>query len=190
GGWGSGAAGFTGARGQFGVKRLCLAIGLVTCLGCGSLSTIFVRNESDGPIDVKVTYVDSGRTKRWSGIVDRGDRQEVVKFYDQAPEKLWINVNGASFYLPYDALPPAVRNTGSSGDPFDWVFDGKSGRFVSAGLGPSDMMIRNLFAVIVTCITGGIVSLIYLVRKRSQRGNPSSIDRGAPLGDRGDVRSH
>jgi hypothetical protein len=144
--WGGGALGSRGARRESVVNRVALLIGLMICLGCSSLSTIFIRNESGRAIDVSVTYIAGGRREVWSGMIADKQRAEAIKF-GQAPDKIWISVDGETTYLPFWKLPPELKQTGSSGDPFEWVFDGKRGKFRSADMGPAAFLRGNLMGL-------------------------------------------
>lgn len=101
-----------------GVVVRAIALGLVVCViaCCGSSSVLYAHNETDRPIDLKVT---SKVGMGWSGRLDPGERYPVWGGR-KSPEELIFEVENQVLRYDKRSLPPELATLNSGVVEANW----------------------------------------------------------------------
>ena len=144
------------------LRQVGIAAALVVCLGCSSLSTLFLKNDSDQPIRYTVEAT-AHRLKTANGELGAGESEEALNYTGVAGLKFEIASDTGRQVFEFDrnSVPREIAAPGSGGAEVEAVFDGDRIRFRVLTSSKIDDTFR--LAMGLTC-TGSVVA-IWLVRK-------------------------
>jgi hypothetical protein len=145
------------------LRQIGIVTALVVCLGCSSLSTLFLKNESDQPIRYTVTLDGRERLKSTSGEVAKGEAEEIMNHMGVAILKFEITSDTGRQVFEFDrkSLPPEIAAPSSGGAEVEAVFDGDRIRFRVL----TSSKIDDTFRLAMGLICAGSIAAIWLVRK-------------------------
>jgi hypothetical protein len=101
------------------LRRLIMALGLVTILGCSGLSSLLVANKTSRPMHLTLEHegVDDSPPKKWQGEVQPGERVKTIKWFSSAPREIVVKVRSGEQerrYVVQDETYPRGMQRGSS----------------------------------------------------------------------------
>lgn len=144
------------------LRQVGIGAALVVCLGCSSLSTLFLKNETDQPMRYTVTAA-APRLKTARGDLGAGESEEALSYSRVASLKFEIASDTGRQGFDFDrrSLPREIAAPGSGGAEVEAVFDGDRIRFRVLTSSKIDDTFR--LAIGLTC--AGSIAAIWLVRK-------------------------